>query len=74
MLVLECLVGLQLVEPFNFSITGQGIDLYFCDSEFFALEANRDHCFIFEIASQYCVSDYFVDYEGSSILRDSCPQ
>ena len=28
---------------------------------------NRDHSFIFEIASKYCISDSFVDYDGYSI-------
>ena len=30
-------------------------------------EMNRDHSVIFEIASKYCVSDSFVDYDGYSI-------
>ena len=58
------------MEPFNFSffgITGQGIDLDYCDIEWFALETNRDHSIIFEIASKYCISDFFVDYDGYSI-------
>ena len=50
-----------------FSITGQGIDLYYHDIEWFALEMNRDHSVIFEIASKYCISDSFVDYDGNSI-------
>ena len=33
----------------------------------FALEMNRDHSVVFEIASKYCTSDSFVDYEGYSI-------
>ena len=28
---------------------------------------NRDHSVIFEIATKYCISDYFVDYDGHSI-------
>ena len=35
--------------------------------EWFALEANRDHSVIFEIASKYCISNSFVDYDGYSI-------
>ena len=31
------------------------------------LEMNRDHSVIFEIASKYCISDSFVDYDGYSI-------
>ena len=37
-----------------FSIIGQGIDY---DIEWFALEMNRDHSVIFEIASKYCILD-----------------
>ena len=33
----------------------------------FALETNRDHSVIFEIASKYCISDSLVDYNGYSI-------
>ena len=44
-----------------------GIDLDYCDIEWFALETNRDHSVAFEIASKYCISDSFVDYEGYSI-------
>ena len=50
-----------------FSITGQGIDLDYCNIEWFALETNRDHSVVFEIASKYCISDSFVDYDGYSI-------
>ena len=38
-----------------------------CDIEWFALEMNKDHCVIFEIAPKYCISNSFVDYEGYSI-------
>ena len=58
------------MEPFNFSFfstTGWGIDLDYCDIEWFALEINRDHSVIFEIASKYCISDSFVDHDGYSI-------
>ena len=58
------------MEPFKFSffsITGWGIDLDYCDTEWFALEMNRDHSVIFEIAYKYCISDSFVDYDGYSI-------
>ena len=50
-----------------FSVTGQGIDLGYHDIVLFALEMNRDHCVIFEIASEYCISDSFVDYDDYSI-------
>ena len=58
------------IEPLNFSyfsINGWGIDLDDCDIEWFALEMNRDHSVIFEIAPKYCLLDSFVDYEGYSI-------
>ena len=35
--------------------------------ERFALEMNRDHSVIFEMAAKYCISYCFVDYEGYSI-------
>ena len=35
----------------------QGIDLDYCDIEWFTLETNRDHSVIFEIASKYCISN-----------------
>ena len=55
------------IEPFNFSffsVTGGGIDLDYRDTEWFALEMNRDYSVVFEIASKYCISDSFVDYDG----------
>ena len=58
------------IELFNFSffsITGQGIDLDYHDIEWFALEMNRDHSIVFEIASKYCILNSFVDSEGYSI-------
>ena len=41
------------MEEFNFSffsVTGWGIDLDYCDIEWFTLEMNRDYSVIFEIA------------------------
>ena len=46
------------------------IDLDYCDIEWFALETNRDHSVIFEIASKYCISDSFVDHDGYSISSE----
>ena len=37
--------------------------------EWFALEMNRDHSVIFEIASKYCILDSFVDHDGISSKR-----
>ena len=58
------------MELFNFSffsIIGHGIDLDYRDNEWLALEMKRDHFVVFEIASKYCISDSFVDYDGYSI-------
>ena len=76
MLVLEGLVGLRkTIHQLLWHYNGWGLDLDYCDIEWFALEMNRDHSIIFETAPKYCISDSFVDYEGYSIfLRDSCPQ
>ena len=68
MLVLEGLVGLlrtvqlQLLQHYWL-----GIDLDYRDIEWFALETNRDHSVIFEIASKYSIADSFVDHDGYSI-------
>ena len=68
MLVLEGPVGLhrttqlQLLQHYWL-----GHRLYHRDIEWFALETNRDHSVIFEIASKYCISDSFVDCDGYSI-------
>ena len=68
MLVLKGLVGLhRTIQLQLFSVTGWGIDLGYCDIEWFALETNRDHSVVFEIASKYCISDSFVDHDGYSI-------
>ena len=65
MFVLKGLVGPHRTFNFSFfSVTGCGIDLDYCDIECFALEMNRDHSVIFEIASKYCILDSFVDHDG----------
>jgi len=70
-LVLKGLVGLhRTVQLQIFSITGWGIDLDYCDIEWFALETNRDHFVVFEIASKYCISDSLVDHDGHSISSE----
>ena len=35
-----------------------------------ALEMNRDHSVVFEIASKYCISDSLVDHDGYSISSE----
>ena len=71
MLVLEGLIDVPKTVNFSFfSITGWVIDLDYCDIECNALEKNRDHSVIFEIASKYCISDSFVDHDGYSISSE----
>ena len=36
----------------------------------FALETNRDHSVVFEIASKYCIMDSPVDHDGYSISSE----
>ena len=68
MLVLEGLVGLHItIQRHLIQPTDLGIDLDYCDIEWFAFVMNRDHFVIFEIASKYCISYSFVDYYGYSI-------
>ena len=67
MLVPKGLVGFhRTIQLSFFSVTGWGIGLDYCDTEWFALEMNRDHCVVFKIASNHCVSDSFVDHDGYS--------
>ena len=76
MLVLKALVGLhrtvqlQLLQRYWL-----GIVLDYHDIEWFALEMNRNHSVIFEIASKYCILDSFLTMMATPfLLRDSCPQ
>ena len=68
MLVLKGIVGLyrtvqlQLLQRYCWSI-----GLGYCDIEWLALEMNRDHSVVFEIASKYCILDSLVDHDGYSI-------
>ena len=70
MLVLKDLVVLHRTFQLFFSVTGWGIDLDYCDIEWFSLETNRDHSVVFEIASKYSISDSFVDHDGYSISSE----
>ena len=71
MLVLKGLVGLhRTVHLQLLCVTGSGIDLDYYDIEWFALETNRDHSVVFEIASTYCILDSFVDHYGYSISSE----
>ena len=58
MLVLEGVVCLYRTGQLSFfSLSGWGIDLDYCDVEWFAMEMNGDHSVVFEIAPKYCISD-----------------
>ena len=59
---LHSTVQLQLLQHYWL-----GHRLDYCDIEWFALEMNRDHYVIFDIASKYYISESFVDYDGYSI-------
>ena len=75
MLVLKGLVGLhKTVQLSFFSVTGWGIGLDYCDIEWFALEMNRDHPVIFEIASTAFHTLLLTMMATPFLLRDSCPQ
>ena len=65
MLVLEG-VGLHRTNFGFFSVSGWGIDLDYCDIEWFALEMNRDHS-VFLRLHPSTASRTLVDYEGCSI-------
>ena len=67
MLVLKGIIGLHRTILLQLLHTGWGIGLDYCDIECFALETNRDHSVIFEIASKYCILGSFVDHVGYSI-------
>ena len=56
MLVIKGLVGLHRTVQLQL-LQHWGIDLDYCDIEWFALKMNRDHSVVFEIASKYCILD-----------------
>ena len=70
-LVLKCLIGLHRTIQLQL-LQRYWLDhrLGLLDIEWFALEMNRDHSVIFEIASKYCISDSFVDHNGHSISSE----
>ena len=71
MLVLKGLVGLHRTIQLQFLQhywLGHRLGLLYI--EWFALEMNRDHSVIFEIASKYCISESFVDHDGYSISSE----
>ena len=67
MLVLEDPVGLhRTIQLQLLWHNWSGIDLDYCDIEWFAMEMNRDNS-VFENASKHCISDSFADHDGYSI-------
>ena len=76
MLVLKRLVGLhRTVQLQLLQCYWLGIDLDYSDIEWFALETNRDHSVVFEIASKYCISVLLLTMMATPFfLRNSCPQ
>ena len=59
-LVLEGLVGLhRTIQPQLLQHYWLGIDLDYGAIEWFALETNRDHSVIFEMAPKYCILDSY---------------
>ena len=74
MLVLKGLVGLpRTIQLQLLQCYWLGIDLDYCDIEWFALDTNRDHSVVFEIASEYCILDSFVDHDGYATLSKGFP-
>ena len=68
---LEGFVGLHRtiqLQLLQYCWAGHRLD--YCDSEWFALETNRDCSVTFETASKYCISDSFVDHAGYSISSE----
>ena len=58
-----------------FGINGRGIDLGYHDTEWFALEMNRDHSVIFEVALSTAFQTFLLTMRATPfLLRDSCPQ
>ena len=58
------------MEPFNvsfFRISGWGIDLGYCDSEWLAFEMNRDYSVVFEIEPKYCISDSLLTMRATAL-------
>ena len=72
MLVLKGLVGLhRTVQLKLLQRYCSGIDLDYCDIEWFASESNRDHYVIFEIAFHNLLLTMMAT---PFLLRDSCLQ
>ena len=67
----------RMLGPYRFfSTTGWDTDLDYHDIGCFALEMNKDHSVMFEIAPNYTVvrTHFFTMMATPFLLRDSCPQ
>ena len=76
MLVLKGLLGLhRTVQLQLLQHTSWGIDLDYCDIAWFALEMNRDHSAVFEIALSTAFQTLLLAMMATPfLLRYSCPQ
>ena len=76
MLILEVLVSLhRTVQPQLLQRYSRGIDLDYRGVEWFALEMNRDHSVVFEIAPKVLHFSLLLTLRATPfLLRDSCPQ
>ena len=76
MLVLKGLVSLHRTMQLQFlQHYWWGRDLDYCDIQWFALEMNRDHSVIFEIASNTTFQALLLTMRATPfLLRDFCPQ
>ena len=65
------------MEPFNlsfFGITGWGIDLDYCDIEWFALETNQDHSLFLILHPSTAFWTLLLTMKATPLLlRNSCP-
>ena len=66
---------IELINLSFFGISGRGIDLGYCDVEWFALEMNQGLSVIFEIAAHVLHFGLLLTMRATPcLLRDSCPQ
>ena len=69
------MVFIESVNLSFFGISDWGIDLDYCEIEWFALKMNRDHSVIFEIAPSTAFQTILLTMMATPfLLRDSCPQ
>ena len=78
-LVLEAVVSLHRTGKLHLfwhqKSLSWGIDLDYCDIEWFALEMNRDHSVVLDIAPKYSIWTLLLAVRATPFLvRDSCKQ